>query len=170
MFNDSYDNLLYEMSHESVRAICDSGLDINESDSFGEHLITAACSRLQLENVRYFISKGANLNVKNWEGDTPLLCAIDVANHNEAVAVEIVKELIAAGANLEARGFMDKTPFLKACSRGCLDVLKILVASGCDINAVVHDLDDDDSGLKLADIFHASNEFKAYLRSLYHTE
>ncbi len=167
MSADSYDSMLYEMSCEEVRNLCGSGLDINAPDSYGDYLITVACARLQLENVTLLLSMGANPNVKNSEGNTPLLCAIDVAQHNEPIAVEITKILIAAGADLELRGYMDKTPFLKACSRGCLEVLKVLVANGCDINAVAHDFDGNDSGLELADIFHTSIGFRAYLRELY---
>jgi len=166
MEDDSYNIMLYEKSQEKVQMMCED-LDINVPDSFGEYLITAACSRLQIENVRFLISKGADPNVKNSEGNTPLLCAIDVATHNENVAVEIVKMLIDAGANLESRGYMDKTPFLKACSRGCLEVLRVLVANGSDITATAHDIDSDVSGLDLADIFETPIEFKVYLRSLY---
>jgi uncharacterized protein len=111
---------------------------------------------------------GANLDCRNAHGDTPLLCAIDVVHLNLGAAHEIVNSLIAAGADIEARGYMDKTPFLKACSRGCLDILRLLVASGCDIHAQATDIGGAVSGMEFTNIFETSSEFKAYLRGLYH--
>ncbi len=164
----SYEMLLHDLPHSEVKVRFGSGFDVNAPDPYGSFLLTSACEQLQPENVRYFISLGANLNCRNLFGDTPLLCAIDIAHHNPAAAYEIAGALISAGADIEARGYMDKTPFLKACSRGCLDILRLLVASGCDINAVVTDLGHSASGIEFANIFDTSPEFKAYLRGIYH--
>jgi ankyrin repeat protein len=164
---DSYEMLLRDLPHSEVKARFGSGFDINAPDPYGSFLLTSACEQLQFDNVRYFISHGAELNCRSISGDTPLLCAIDFAHHNPASAYEIVSALISAGADIEARGYMDKTPFLKACSRGCMDILRLLVASGCDINAVVTDLGHSASDIEFAGIFDTSPEFKAYLHGLY---
>ena len=100
------------------------------------------------------------------DGNTALLCAIDVSQHNPVAAHEIVKALIDAGADIEARGWMDKTPFLKACSRGCLDILQLLVSRGCNIHAEARDVVNT-SGPDLASIFNTSQSFQQYVRSLY---
>ena len=160
--------MLHDLPHGEVRRLFGAGAEINQPDQYGSFLLTAASEQLQPENVKYLIALGANLDCRNIHGDTPLLCAIDVAHHNPAAAYEIANSLIVAGADIEARGYMDKTPFLKACSRGCLDILRLLVASGCDINAVVTDLGHSASGTEFANIFDTSPEFKAYLHGLYH--
>jgi hypothetical protein len=53
--------------------------------------------------------------------------------------MSIVEMLVTADADLERRGYMNKTPFLEACSRGNLDLVKLLVRLGADTTAVVDD-------------------------------
>jgi ankyrin repeat protein len=167
---DSYDSVLYTLPDSGVACLLEYGYGVDQTDACGEYMLTMACQRLQLSGVTLLLSRGANTNCKNAEGNTPLLCAIDVSHHNASIALEIVKALLAAGADMEARGYMDKTPFLKACSRGCLDILKLLVISGCDIHAEAKEFDGRGlTGLDLSRMFDTGFEFKDYLRTLYAT-
>jgi len=79
--------------------------------------------------------------------------------------MSIVEMLVTVDADLERRGYMNKTPFLKACSRGNLDLVKLLVRPGADTAAVV-----DDGGIlggmDFARIFHAPREMTEYLVGL----
>jgi len=164
---DSYDSVLYILPESSVASLLEQGYGVNQADAGGEYLLTAACQRLLLQGVLLLLAAGADPDCREPGGDTPLLCAIDIAHHNPPVAYEIVQALLAAGADIEARGYMDKTPFLKACTRGCLDILKLLVANGCDIQAKARDVGADYSGLDCAYTFDTGHEFKEYLRGLY---
>jgi len=150
---DSYDSVMYELPETAVADLLRLGYGVNEADSCGQFLLTVACSRLQLQNVLRLLSSGAHTEVRNPDGNTPLLCAIDVSQHDPGAACDLVKALIDAGADIEARGWMDKTPFLKACSRGCLDILKLLVSRGCNIHAEARDRVNT-SGLGFASISH----------------
>ena len=132
-----------------------------------EERFLEACDMLDADCVRTLIATGVNLECRSREANTPLLCAIDVVHLKPSAALEIAKLLLAAGADTEARGYMNKTPFLKACSRGNLEMLQLLVENGCDIHAVSNDLESV-SGREFAEIFQASDEFKDYLRELYH--
>jgi ankyrin repeat protein len=136
------------------------------TDTHGEQLLLA-CDELDVGGVRTALELGSNLEDRSIDGNTPLLCAIDNVHLNPKAALEIVRLLLARGADIEGRGYMDKTPFLKACSRGNLEMLRLLVESGCDIHAVSMDLGPV-SGREFAEIFEASREFKDYLRRLYH--
>lgn len=142
-----------------------SGLDVNAQNSLGDYLITLACQCLCTEIVRLLIDSQANINCQNSNGDTPLICAIDYAHHDPESAYEIARILLDRGADIELRGYMDKTPFLKACSRGCLDILKLLVSRGCNINAICDD--GNLGGREFAEIFEAPLEFRRYLCDLY---
>ena len=128
-------------------------------------MLTVASYRLQVESVHLLLDSGANPNVHNTEGDTPLLCAIDCVAHDPPAALAIVESLVRAGANPEERGYMDKTPFLKACSRGSLEMVELLVRLGADPHATVNDGGTLD-GAAFAEIFDAPPELKVFLRGL----
>jgi ankyrin repeat protein len=161
---DDYESLMFEFPTSGVQDILSHGCGANQADSGGNFLLTIACRRLQVDNVLLLLSLGADTEVRESEGDTALICVIDVSHHNPAAALAIAEALIAGGANLEARGYMDKTPFLKTCSRGCLAILQLLVSRGCDVGA--RDADGN-SGEDLARIFHGSREFQDYVRGLH---
>ena len=163
---DSYDSVLYELPDTAVADLLRLGYGVNQADSCGKFLLNVACNRLQLQNVLLLLSSGANTELRDPDGNTALLCAIDVSHHNPVAAYEIVKALIDAGADIEARGWMDKTPFLKACTRACLEILQLLVSRGCDIYAEARDVTNT-SGPELASIFNTSESFQKCVRSLY---
>lgn len=162
-----YEMLMWDMPLNEMAAMLKDMADINVPDDYGDYILTVACQQLRPEIVRMLIEKGANVNCQNLETDTPLICVIDYAHHNPPAAYEIAKMLLDAGGDIELRGYMDKTPFLKACSRGCLDILKLLVSTGCDINAVCTDMGGSVDGRELSLIFETSTEFRKYLKSLY---
>ena len=98
-----------------------------------------------------------------------MLCVIDYSHHNPTIVYDVVKALLAAGADIEIRGCMDKTPFLKACTRGCLDILKLLVSAGSDIHAVTF-APDSVNAIDCVTTFDNSSEFKAYVFGLFRTQ
>ncbi len=157
--------LLWDLPAAELRALLEAGADVNEPDDLGDYFLTVASARLQLDSVRLLLEFGANPNVRNSEGDTPLLCAINCVEHSPNRAVQIVQKLVEAGADLEARGYMDKTPYLKACSRSSTEMVKKLVELGADHRAVVEDGGVMD-GSAFADIFEAPTELKQFIASL----
>ncbi|MDB5803988.1 MAG: hypothetical protein JWN73_1310 [Betaproteobacteria bacterium] len=166
---DSYWSVIEVLPETGVADLLAHGYGVDQPDEGGETLLNLACQYLRVDSAKLLIARGANINLRNFDGNTPLLCVIDVSNHNLDAAYEIAKALVDAGADIEMRGYLEKTPFLKACSRGCLEILKMLVANGCDIHATTDDLsrEDPNSGLYLAGIFGGSSEFIKYVRGLY---
>jgi ankyrin repeat protein len=154
------------MSSADLTELLDSGICVNDPDESNQYMLSTACARLQTDSVRLLLERGANPNVRNSEGDTPLLSTINVVSHNPSAALEIARMLLDAGADIEMRGYMDKTPFLKACSRGDLDILKLLVARGCDVRAVADDAPGPVDGEWLAGVFGGPPEFREYLRGI----
>lgn len=164
----SYFDFMWDLPTDEL-ALALASTDVNKPDEVGDHFLTIACRRLQVNSVRLLITCGANVNVRNSQQDTPLLCAIDVVAHNPAAAYEIVSLLLDAGAKLETRGYMDKTPFLKACSRDDLEMLKLLVSRGCDVAAVSFEPGDEAplDALDFANIHQIPTECVQYLQTIF---
>ncbi|AWF80518.1 hypothetical protein BTJ40_06685 [Microbulbifer sp. A4B17] len=158
-----YESDLMELSPQDLEEYYGPFDDIDRPDSYGDSLLLAACKNRNLAHVKYYLMKGANSDLRNDCGDTPLLEVIDSAEDDEEVAIPIIQTLIDAGANLEVRGYMDKTPFLKACSRNSISVLKLLVESGCNTKAVVSEYGEDLNGLWFANCFGLNNDLKEYI-------
>jgi|GEM_PF-2659217 len=164
-----YESDLRELDPQDIEKCYGPFESIDRIDSFGDTLLLASCKNKKIEYVKHYISLGANLDFVNGCGESPLLEIIDTAENDEDVSIQIIKILIDNGANLEVRGFMDKTPFLKACSRGSLNVLKLLVESGCDTKATVSEYDEDLDGNWFADTFHLDGSLKDYIASVTNT-
>lgn len=160
-----HQQLIWDLPTERLRELLESGMPGNDPDDRGNYLLTVASHRLQVESVQLLLTVGADPNVQNADGDTPLLCAIDCVEHNPAAAIRIVESLVDAGADLELRGYLGKTPFLKACCRGSLPMIKKLVNLGADPQATVVDNDTID-GLAFAEIFDAPEAMKHFIRGL----
>jgi uncharacterized protein len=160
---DSYDSVMLELPETAVTDLLGHGYGVNQADACGDFLLTIACRRLQPRNVALLLRAGADTEVRDYEGNTPLICAIDVSAHNPTIAYDIATALMDAGAEIEARGYLEMTPYLKACSRGNMEILRALVGRGCNSDA--RDADDAD-GSELASIFHASAEMPLYIEGL----
>ena len=89
----AYAEILRELTNEDIREVYDVNLDVNEPDVLDNYLLNVACEYFQVENVEFFISKGANLEYKTDFCNTPLLIAIDYGHLNHDAALKIVQLL-----------------------------------------------------------------------------
>ena len=96
------------------------------------HLSFAAREN-DMEAARWLIANGAEVNVKNEEGWTPLHLAV-VDN-----AAEIAKILIVNGAEVNAKTEEGWTPLHAASTYDAADVAKLLIDNGTDVNAKRND-------------------------------
>ncbi len=83
----------------------------------------------ETKTIRIYIKNKLDLNIRDSNGDTPLIYAAKVGNF---VAVKL---LIGAKAqvNLDNKG---TTPLMAGAYNGKLDIVKLLVAAKADINAI----------------------------------
>jgi ankyrin repeat protein len=96
------------------------------------HQISLLSENVSLEEVIYLVEeKGADIEVVNEEGLTPLLIARINEKHN------IVKYLISKGANVNAKSsiFYIDTPLMFYCHRNNLEMIKFLVKNGANLEA-----------------------------------
>ncbi|WP_265021563.1 ankyrin repeat domain-containing protein [Wolbachia endosymbiont (group A) of Icerya purchasi] len=108
-----------------------------------------------LEKVRDGIRQGANVNVQDGQGWTPVFWAIQKNNFN------IVELLLDNNADIKVKDNEGWTPIHWAVQLGSLDVVKRLVERGADVNALTADVR---TPYDLA-INQNYREIKEYLRS-----
>ncbi|KAJ7542520.1 hypothetical protein O6H91_10G109700 [Diphasiastrum complanatum] len=82
-----------------------------------------AAANGNFEIVQYLISAGADVNISNSEGNTPLHWAA-LNGH-----VQVVQELISRGANVSALNSHERTPLDEAISRGKQETVDAITAT-----------------------------------------
>ena len=97
-------------------------------------LVTAlayAASLGDLEMVKLFMEKGADVNAKNSDGGTVLMFAARGGN------LEVVKLLLEKGLDVNAKDKGGRTVLMFAASTdgGQVEVVKLLLEKGLDVNA-----------------------------------
>jgi len=100
---------------------------VNNKDKYGFTVLHGLAEEENLEIMQYLIDYGANVNVKNDEGITPL---------HLAGWADIVKLLIKNGANLESVSKNGETPLVNLASeQEREDVIEALLQAGANVNA-----------------------------------
>lgn len=92
-----------------------------------------AAEQGNLNAVKYFVEKGADINANNWYGGTPLKLAVSNGH------LDVVRYLVEKGASVDlkdsswnAKGWV---PLHFAAHKGYLDIVKCLIEKGADVNA-----------------------------------
>lgn len=140
-----------------IKAFIENGIDVNTRNKDGFTPLYAACSRGHADVVKFLIDNGADVNAKDDYGQAPIDVAAERNRRN------LVQLLVAKGAEIStihlaaylgdvtkvegfiekgvdvniARGPKDDTPLHYAVKSrsGSVDVIKLLVDSGADVNA-----------------------------------
>jgi uncharacterized protein len=94
----------------------------------GKELLRAVESG-QTARVQELLRQGANLQVRDREGNTALAIA---AYYDRA---EIAEALLARGADPNVRGLNGLTPLMRAAENGNVDVARVLLKYGAKVNA-----------------------------------
>jgi len=109
---------LYEAAGDGkatqVAALLKSGVNANERTRNGSYALNAAAVENETDAIKILLDHGADPNVRNSQGDTPLICAIKYAG-GKAATVEL---LVKAGTNLDIRDNKGKTALDYAKAKG----------------------------------------------------
>jgi ankyrin repeat protein len=142
---------------ESVKALLDAGVDINQTSGYGWSALLVATQNRYYKLGAYLLERGADPNLANKGGWTPLYLATDnrnIENGDYPVRkpdmdhLEYIKLLLAKGADVNARvkdstetrtvftnQWLDEngaTAFLRASQSGDLELMKLLLSHGAD--------------------------------------
>ena len=94
-----------------------------------ESVLLEAASGGNTDMVRSFLDNGANIEIKNDVGATPLIFASAKGQK------EVVTLLLDRGANVNAKTTTGITPLMAAASGGYPEIVKLLLAKGADVSA-----------------------------------
>jgi ankyrin repeat protein len=107
-------------------ALLDSGVDVNGRTSDNSYALNRAAVFNQVEMVRILLERGADPNVQNIDGDTPLICATKYAGGQSAT----VQVLVEGGTDLAIRDKEGKTALDYAKAQNQRDAVAMLEKSG----------------------------------------
>jgi len=97
-----------------VIALLKSGVNVNERTRSKSYALNAAAVENEIDVIRILLDHGADPNVQNNQGDTPLICATKYAGGK----AETVELLVKAGTNQDVRDNEGKTALDYAKAKG----------------------------------------------------
>lgn len=123
-------NVAYQEDINKIKYLLQTNPEqLNEKDENGETLLYKATKNSSKQIVRFLLVKGAEVNIKNSEGSTPL---------HIVTSAYIARDLISKGADIYARDNEGKTPLHRRVefpSVPEVQIIKELIKNGADINA-----------------------------------
>lgn len=120
---------LHQSDH--VRTLLAQGAKFDQANVWGTHALHFATKRGSFNSMVALIEAGADPNVTDFHGETPLhlLCSNDQSR-------SMVAFLVDHGANIEAQNCNGRTPLHKAVVDGRYDSVISLVEHGAEINSL----------------------------------
>ena len=120
---------LYQAAGEGestqVVALLESGANVNHRTRHGSYALNAAAVENEVDVIQILLDHGADPNVQNSQGDTPLICATKYAG-GKAATVEL---LVKAGTNLDIRDNKGKTALDYAKAKNQQEATALLLQS-----------------------------------------
>jgi len=92
-----------------------------------------------IDLVKIILASGADVNARNYDGNTPLILAADIDDSENSI--DLIELLIKAGADVNAADDYGWTPLLIAVINDNLEATKVLLNHGANINAVNSDFE-----------------------------
>ena len=130
-FSDSYKFLeaVRKRNDEDLQKLFEKGgpnlVNTRDQTSLdtGLHIATRAKN---LRYVNFLIAAGANVNMRNAAGETPLVIASNLG------FIEAVPSLIAAGARIDESNSTGETPLITAVHNRNIALMRLLLQAGAD--------------------------------------
>ena len=100
-----------------------------------------ACEDGDIETVRSLLGRGADINIIDESGSTPLIYAISYGEKSQAHK-DVIKLLLKKGANLDIIDGDGLTVLMSAASRGDMENVRLFLDNDADPNIVSGDGED----------------------------
>lgn len=115
----------------NVKALIESGENINQTDSNGRTALIEAAWSGHLEVAKFLIGHKADVNIADVSGYSALMRAAEEGN------LDIVKLLLKSQADVNCRGKVrGSTALMLAAEQGHIKIIDQLIDNGAKINAV----------------------------------
>ncbi|XP_040213470.1 ankyrin repeat and SOCS box protein 18 isoform X1 [Rana temporaria] len=112
------------------------GALVNEiTDTTQDSALHIAARLGLLDHVDLYIRRGALINSRNGEGETPLIAACTDNGGEEESRLEICRLLLKKGADPEAQDQQERRPLHHACRKAENRLVELLLAARVDVNA-----------------------------------
>lgn len=108
-------------------AVAGNAVVLRAEDGAPQKSLSDAARAGDVEQLKQYVARGANLNQADQFGWTPLRCTIEFS-HTEASKI-----LIEGGANVNERDAEGMTPLIRASMTGQKEVVDALLAKGADV-------------------------------------
>ncbi|OHD57239.1 MAG: hypothetical protein A2Y33_14810 [Spirochaetes bacterium GWF1_51_8] len=119
---------------DMVKMLVENGAEIDAADGAGRTALFNACAIGNLDMVKYLVGHNAAITVRETVNGTYIIheaCYWD--------NIDVVKYLLYVGINKNLKDFKGNTPFKYAVKGENLDIVKLLVGSGVEIDAISPD-------------------------------
>ena len=121
-----------------VQLLAERGADVNKHDENHMTLLHVAADHQHLKLVQVLLNHGANVNAKNICGWTPLHQVLHIHKTSEDV-IRIVQLLEERGADVNTPTKGHVIPLHIASRRQCLELVRVLLNLGANVNAEADD-------------------------------
>ena len=130
---EAYEKLKEEQEEQrksNQRTVSSYILDINATDKYGNFPLHVAAVFNHVKVARMLLKEGANVNVKDKDGDSSPLHFSAILGH-----VKIAKLLLKKGADVDAKDKAGSSPLHISVMNGWFELAKLLLEKGADVNA-----------------------------------
>ena len=115
-----------------------AGIDINARDEYDQTALYVAAAERKYTPALWLLNKGADPNLANDDGRTPLLTSIrsgynTVSYVRQPESAQLVNALLERGADVNARDIDGTTPLEEAARIGDAETIRALVARGANL-------------------------------------
>jgi ankyrin repeat protein len=120
---------------EMIECLLASGANVNAQDKTGKTALHLAAQRGSTRATAWLVDKGAELNLKDQRGESPLLKTIFANFYHK----EIIDILLAKGAEVPVDGESSRRLLHKAAAHGHLALVSRMIDKGVDLNSTNDD-------------------------------
>ncbi len=121
---------------EAVGEFLNAGVDVDAKDDRGNTPLYAALLSMHKEVSELLVAKGADVNIKQQNGETILHQVIDASLPTGFYPLEIAEWLISNGADVNAEYDHGVTPLFLAVQAWREEAVQLLIDNGADLNII----------------------------------
>src|SRR5688572_6585463 len=122
-------DLVNEGERDAALELISGGTDVNQLAVDGTTALHWAVYRKDVELVEMLLDEGANPNIRNDYGASPMTVASEHGNY------PIMKALVDAGGDIESANSEGQTLLMAVARTGNIETAKLLLDKGANVNA-----------------------------------